>query len=484
MRLLPVRPSPRISESDSISRKMDSRRTTPRSWAVDQPLLPPELIVEVMVHLVRTLPGMEIKEERAKLSLVCRLWHYLVHATPNLWSFVCLHEDHLPSQYKQIAVMVDSWVERAGKLDLTLEVQQMYHSPFQSALLANALHKHTPRWTHVTLDHFPLDILVEGPFQTNPNGLQSTWRRLESLVLSNTPESKASAFPIGVTPADMPNLTSVILRGKIHLENIYLLPLKQLKHITIDGSSIEVIRLIIDECSNLDGLTISNVKLGSSLRRHPQTLKQLSHLRIDGSYSYITTKSLFSILHSIRFPQLQSLEVDLRGGGHVFPSAFDEDISTLIQKTVRASKCELRLTSLSISARNGLLGDVTSIGNLLLALPALRHLNLSDELPNLNFLSWMNRETHKGVPCLESIRLESFAFASMESHVGFEVFVKKRGYGSEEGERYATSPWSARIHVAELVTNGDECEDEDEDSGSDSESNDDLMLQVLDLHNR
>ncbi|KAH6906621.1 hypothetical protein BKA70DRAFT_1493193 [Coprinopsis sp. MPI-PUGE-AT-0042] len=344
---------------------MDSTTPNHQRSSLDQPLLPPELVVEVMVHLVDSLPGMEINEERSKLSLVCRLWHHLVYATPNLWNRVCLHEDDLPSQYKQIAVMVDSWVSRAGRMDLVLEVQQLCHSPFQSALLARALHKHTPRWTRITLTHFPLNLLVEGPyqeFQTYPSGLPVVWHSLEDLVLLNTPDSRSLTRPIAITPAIMPKLTSLVLKGKVHVENLHFLPLEQLKGITMDGSSIAVARHIVEECTDVEELTVSNTKIDCLLRRTPQTLKYLSRLRVDGSYSYITTKSLFNILYAIRFPQLQTLEVDLQGGGHVFPSAFKEDVSTLIQSTVLASKCGLYLTSLSISARNGLLGDVASIG--------------------------------------------------------------------------------------------------------------------------
>ncbi|KAH6906251.1 hypothetical protein BKA70DRAFT_439860 [Coprinopsis sp. MPI-PUGE-AT-0042] len=340
------------------------------------------------------------------------------------------------------------------------------------------LWRYAERWVHLRLwGVFPQNLMrrtleEDGEEDEEDEGWKEvkghstvTWSKLRTLVFTGPTYIALSPAP-SLPCFDMPKLTSLTSRGDIKASDLKLLPLQQLVYIALEGDRYGgALKQVLKACTGVKELVVLDVVTYDDdivieveegvASRNWTPLIHLAQLRVRGMTTFLY------VLSSIRFPHLQSLHIDLASegqqGGFVGTLNMRSNgrgfVAWFLQKRVLGSGCSETLTKLVLSALFGTLGASQQIFEFLVSLTALIHLDLSDELHDVDFLKQLNAE--KGVACLEHIRLETLAVVSGSGgdkmKYAFDRFVDERGHWALDGERFASYDWSARIRFAEFV---------------------------------
>ncbi|KAH6890199.1 hypothetical protein BKA70DRAFT_1442187 [Coprinopsis sp. MPI-PUGE-AT-0042] len=420
-----------------------------------EPRLPTELIIEVLHFFIMSIPASEVRKQRRNLLLVCQSWRRLIHSTPFMWHRIYVHPrdpPRIPDEHLESVLQV--WMSKASQVPLELEGQFAYTWRGPSNDLPKVVRASSSKWKSLTLDGFhPLDFALDSgaPRRHCPS---VRWDQLENIVMANaTSDGWSVQDVLWMLPRPiMPKLRSLTIASGRHsvLHYLSIFPFNQLRFLQL-ANTCTPLRTVLKECLRLEECIVFALGGYASSRpledqeNYPVPLKHLHTLTLN---RFVTAPMIHDTFQPIMFPNLR--ELDIRFGRRACQPA-DSPVTTLLRGNFTQSGCS-SLSKLTLWNPGG---SQENLYLLLVAVPSLRHLDLSVSFFDLDFLAKCNSQ--KALPALErgkhqKDKLTGRDMVKLKYHRSqFNKFTSERGYKSKTTSAFPTSTWSVRVVQAELV---------------------------------
>ncbi|EIW87333.1 hypothetical protein CONPUDRAFT_161899 [Coniophora puteana RWD-64-598 SS2] len=434
---------------DSIARILEANLALPAASRV-----PLEVITKVFQHCIPhdTVCRSSACEAPLLLGHVCSAWRALLHATPSLWTSLCIHLPGSPIWWEdfvdEVLAIMDMWIRYSSSLPVSISfIQTGNFPPNQLSRIVDSLCLHAHRWGSIKLrgsniilkEFWPvfrqrLVCLESLDFELDLDFLGKSFVNVDALIVPDrVPRLRSlttSGFPPTIKSFDNPTFHPNIYSQLEALSVAWESPATNTSHYLTPYQVIHAQNLVI--------LSISLNDIGSpwSHRRYapqgPVVLPHLATLRLRRTHP---SPMAAGFVDGLFLPQLQCLHLDSFA---IFRPELRLWHGSLFKNLLIRSKCSLQaLTIWQLSFAEEDLHDI------LLLSPDLKEFSFFDPYAEAACREIMRRLTiYVGgavlsmVQGLETLRL-GFSLTQSPSLEGLETMIESRtsGHCSETEER-------------------------------------------------